>query len=39
VKETLEAIGIIFLGDPITSPGVQFVPKPQWKKSQKRGAP
>jgi hypothetical protein len=38
VKETLEAAGIIFLGDATTSPGVQLVPKPQLKKSQKRRA-
>jgi len=38
VKEALEAASIVFIGDPIASPGVQLVAKPQLKKSQKRGA-
>jgi predicted transcriptional regulator len=36
VKDALEAAGIVFLGDPIVSPGVQLVTKVQSTKSRKR---
>jgi predicted transcriptional regulator len=33
IQETLEAAGIVFLGDPVTSPGVQLQ-RPQTTESQ-----
>ena len=36
VKDALEAAGVVFIGDPIASPGVQIISKVQSKKSRKR---
>jgi transcriptional regulator with XRE-family HTH domain len=36
VKDALEAAGVVFLGDPIVSPGVQLVTKTQSTKPRKR---
>ena len=35
IKETLEAAGIVFLGDPVSSPGVQLRPAAQNGRSKK----
>ncbi len=36
VKKTLEAAGIVFLGDPVVSPGVQLVSKARAKSSRRQ---
>jgi predicted transcriptional regulator len=36
VKDALEKAGIVFLGDPVASPGVQLLSKAQSIKSRKR---
>ena len=38
VKDALEAAGVVFIGDPIGSPGVQLVTKAQSTKSRKRAS-
>ena len=38
IKETLENAGVIFLGDPATSPGVQLQRQSPKKKSKRRSA-
>ena len=36
LKHTLESNGIVFLGEPVTSPGVQLKPKPTGRKGSAR---
>ncbi len=35
LKETLEAAGIVFLGDPLTSPGVQLQRRQEFNKTDR----
>lgn len=38
IKETLENAGVVFLGDPMKSPGVQLQRRPPTKKKKPRSA-